>query len=67
MDKTPCVHCRRTGLVRVEVVVKGRETSLNYSCGYCEHSWQSAQTPTPGLGAVRPNRQQAPPGEIPDT
>ena len=39
MDKTPCLHCRRVGLVRFEVVVKGREASLTYYCGYCEKTW----------------------------
>jgi hypothetical protein len=42
MDKTPCLHCGRVGLVRYEVVVKGRETSLTFYCGYCEKTWQQA-------------------------
>jgi hypothetical protein len=42
MDKTPCLRCGRVGLVRFEVVVKGREISLTYYCGYCEHTWQEA-------------------------
>jgi transcription elongation factor Elf1 len=42
MDKTPCLRCGRVGLVRFEVVVKGRETSLTYDCGYCGHTWQEA-------------------------
>jgi len=42
MDKTPCLHCRRVGLVRFEVVVKGREAVLTFYCGYCERTWQQA-------------------------
>jgi hypothetical protein len=41
VDKTPCLQCGRVGLIRFEVVVKGRETSLTYYCGYCEHIWQA--------------------------
>ena len=40
MDKTPCLLCRRVGLVRFEVVVKGRDTFLTYYCGYCEKTRQ---------------------------
>jgi hypothetical protein len=42
MDKTPCLHCGRVGLIRYEVVVKGWETSLTFYCGYCEKTWQQA-------------------------
>ena len=41
-DKIPCSLCGRVGLVRLEVMVKGHETSLTYWCGYCQHSWQQA-------------------------
>jgi hypothetical protein len=47
MDKTPCPQCGRTGLVRVEVVVKGCASTLTYDCGYCEHTWQEADRRTP--------------------
>ena len=40
MDKTPCLHCSRVGLVRFEVVVKGLQSSLTYYCGYCEKTWE---------------------------
>jgi transcription elongation factor Elf1 len=40
MDKTPCLHCGRVGLVRCEVVIKGRDAALTFDCGYCENTWQ---------------------------
>jgi hypothetical protein len=42
MDKTACVHCGRVGLVRFEVVIKGRDAALTFDCGYCEKTWQEA-------------------------
>ena len=41
-DKTVCITCRRDGLVRFEVVIKGKESSLSFYCGYCETTWQAA-------------------------
>ena len=40
VEKTPCVKCQRLGRLRVEVVVKGKDVSLTYYCGHCDHTWQ---------------------------
>ena len=55
MDKTPCPHCGRVGLVRFEVVIQGRDTSLTYYCGYCEKTWQQ-----PDRRMDRPEYKEAP-------
>ncbi len=41
LDHTVCPGCRRTGFVRLEVVIKGKESSLNLDCSYCRHTWQA--------------------------
>ena len=43
---TPCEHCHRVGLVRLERIITGTQVTLSYYCGACDHSWQVV-TPDP--------------------
>lgn len=37
--QTPCVKCRKTGVVRIEHVFNGDSSSTLYYCERCEHEW----------------------------
>jgi hypothetical protein len=37
--KAPCINCGRAGFLRVEYVIKGGSTRIDFYCGACEHSW----------------------------
>jgi hypothetical protein len=52
MDKTPCHYCQRVGLVRFEVVVKGKDASLTFYCGYWTR--RSESDPVAGRKVIHP-------------
>jgi hypothetical protein len=39
LDQGPCIHCKRVGFVRVEYVIKGGTTNMDFYCGACDYSW----------------------------
>jgi hypothetical protein len=62
-DKTPCIHCRKIGLVRREHVVKGAYGAIEYYCGACDHSWRVPNTQAEGDAPPVTRRQT---GDKPD-
>jgi hypothetical protein len=52
--QTLCPRCGKTGLVRMERVIKAGEAMRAYYCGRCEHSWQVADDGSDGrlLGRI---------------
>lgn len=41
-NRVLCPHCRKTGLVRRERIVKGSTSHVAYFCGACQHTWDLA-------------------------
>jgi transcription elongation factor Elf1 len=54
-----CPRCAKTGLVRVEHVIKAGSATRTFYCGACEHQWSLAEpgqpiaTPPPPLPKPR--------------
>ena len=40
-----CPDCAKSGLVRVETIIKGGMVSREFYCGSCEHQWTIADPP----------------------
>jgi hypothetical protein len=40
-----CPSCEKSGLVRVETIIKGGMASRAFYCGGCEHQWSIADPP----------------------
>jgi hypothetical protein len=64
-DKTPCRHCKKTGFVRRERVIRGGVSATEYYCGACEHSWTITDDQPKGKrqparrAATRPDRSRS--------
>jgi hypothetical protein len=50
-DTKPCPKCKKLGFIRVEHVIKGRQTLRLCYCGACLHEWVVAND-----GSVRAAR-----------
>ena len=37
--KRQCPRCGKTGFIRAERVIKGRNGLTEFLCGACDHSW----------------------------
>lgn len=42
-DKTPCPRCHKSGLVRLETIIKGGRSLRHYYCGACAHEWERSE------------------------
>jgi hypothetical protein len=42
-DRTPCIHCDKTGFVRREHVIQAGKATTVFYCGACNRSWQVSE------------------------
>jgi hypothetical protein len=40
MTHQKCPHCRRSGLIRSERIIKGEDSATYFFCGACSFSWE---------------------------
>jgi hypothetical protein len=55
-DRTPCVHCGKTGFVRREYVIQAGKAMTAFYCGACDRSWHVGDEET--SNRIRPDQDQ---------
>lgn len=58
-EQIECPHCRRTGFVRREHVIRKDSVSEHLYCGACDRTWEEPKVPAeaPAGRRTRPARK----------